>query len=314
MRLLVVADRAGDVPAPARAADVAAAWRDTHPGDEVATLALADGGAGLLDAIAGPSDTWLTTEAAGPHGHPVEAAVLLRADGTAVVEAARVASAAVAPDGRVDVQFATTYGVGELVQAALDTGAHRVAVGVAGVAAVDGGAGALTGMGFRLRVADGSGLKIGVADLDRVRTVERGWAEVPDDLEVVVLADTDAALAQAAAALQHAGEVDAAMHEQIAAALAAWGPVAERDLDAAGAAGRDGAGAGGGLAFGLAAALHAVIRPAVEVVAGWQGLDPALAAADGVLVAAAPDGPVHRYVTDRAVAAGVPVVPGPPGA
>ncbi|MFA9429280.1 glycerate kinase [Egicoccus sp. AB-alg2] len=300
MRVLVVAERADGRSAPQVAAEVARAWHEHRPQDALAALPLSDGGPGLLDVVGDARDTWVTTEVAGPHGHPVEAAFLLRPDGTAIIEAARAAAPSLAPGGQADLTLTTSFGAGELVQAALDTGARRLVVGVAGLAAADGGAGALTGLGFRLRVEDGSGLKIGGGDLHRIRRVERGWAQVPDGVEVVVLADTEADLTGAPATLP--AEVVVADEQRAAAtaALATWRTVVERDLDCPGLGASPGAGAGGGLAFGLAAALRAAIRPAAVGVWDLQGGDGRLQDCDGMVVVADPGGAVHRHAAARA--------------
>jgi glycerate 2-kinase len=274
----------GTLTAREAAVAIAAGWREARPGDAIVLVPMSDGGEGLLDVVATPEDTWVTTEVAGPHGHPVDAALLLRADGTAVVESAAACGLHLVPEHRRDPGLATTYGVGQLLDAARDVGAERILVGLGGSATVDGGSGALTGLGFRLTVADGSGLKIGADDLHRVAGAERGWSEDWGGTEVVLLADVPHVLADAAPVF---GPQKGASHAQIAeltAALATWADVAERDL--AGAAHRDepGSGAAGGLGFGLRCALPRArwVRGADEV-AQLVGLDERLRGADLVV-------------------------------
>lgn len=307
-QVVVVAEAVDGIAAGLLAEAFAVAWRAGHPQDVVTTLAVSDGGPGLLDAIARPEDTWLVAEVSGPLGHPVEAALLLRPDGTAVVESARAAAAGLAPDGVAPVLRATTFGVGELLDAAREAGAHRIAVGVGGVAAVDGGAGALTGLGFRLRVEDGSGLKIGGEDLHRVATVEPGWSSDWSDHEVVVLTDVARPLAEAADVLPSGVRVDAGDRNRLADALARWAEVAGRDLAAAPLALRPGAGAGGGLAFGLAAGLGGALRPAVDTVWELQGGPSRFDDGTLVVLAARADGAVREFVSARAAESAVTVL------
>lgn len=299
-QVLVVAEGVAEVPAGVVADVLAATWRENHVHDGVATVAVSDGGPGLLDAVARPEDTWLVTEVAGPLGHPVEAALLLRPDGSAVVEAARAAAPDLAPDAVAPVLRATTYGVGELLDAAREAGAVRILVGVAGVAAVDGGSGALNGLGFRVRADDGSGLKIGGQDLPRVSGVEPGWSVDWSDVEVAVLTDAARPLAEAADDLPSGARVDAGDLEHLAAGIARWGEVVGRDLAAAPLVLRPGAGAGGGLAFGLAAGLGAALRPAVDTVWRLQGGPERFPDGMLVLVAARPEGAVHDFAVRRA--------------
>lgn len=281
-----------------------AAWRAVRPDDVVTSVPWSTGGTGLLDLVARPDDRVVPVEVAGPHGHPVEAAVRLRTDGTAVVEAAPTGGGDAVPGGTVAWAHATSYGVGQLLDAARSAGARRLVVGTADVPAVDGGAGAVTALGYRVTVADGSGLKIGGEDLARVAAVDRGWSADWSDVDVVVLTDTDASLLDAAA---HAGP-DAS---RVGAALEAWADVAERDLpgdvhrDVVGTAG------GGGLAFGLAAALPgATLAPAAPEIARLAGPGTWLDEAELVVVPGPVGGDLARQVASAVAARVVTVTEG----
>lgn len=316
MKVVIAPDSFGGTLRPRQAATaIAEGWLLARPDDELVAVPLSDGGEGLLDAISSPSDTWLTTEACGPMGHPLDTGLLLLADGTAVIESALACGLALTDPARRTPLQATTYGVGELLGAARDAGARRILVGLGGSATVDGGAGALTGMGFRLRVADGSGLKIGGADLHRVTSAELGWARDDwDAVELTYLADVTTPLDGAVRSF--ALQKGAMPHDldTLEAGLAAWADVAERDL-AGGRSLRDGAGTGaaGGLGFGLAAALGGEIVAGASFVADLVGLEDAIADADlvvtgeGRLDATTAEGKVVAEVLRRAEAAGVPV-------
>ncbi len=121
-----VADAIGRAAAPAR-------WRcDRVP--------LADGGEGTLLALGGPNRETTVT---GPLGDPVQAA--WRFDGTtAVIEMAEASGLLLVggAEGNDPIAAATT-GVGELVMAAVESGAKRIIIGVGGSATTDGGLGAL---------------------------------------------------------------------------------------------------------------------------------------------------------------------------
>jgi glycerate 2-kinase len=316
MKVLVAPDGfGGTLSAGEAAAAIAAGWSAARPDDELVLRPMSDGGEGLLDVLATSRDTWLVTEVAGPQGHPVEAALLLLQDGSAVVESAAACGLHLLPVDRRDPMLATTYGVGELLDAARDAGARRVLVGLGGTAAVDGGAGALTGLGFRLRAADGSGLKIGADDLPRIDRIERGWAADWSGIEVELLADVTTPLADAAARF---GPQKGATPEQVVrltGALDRWAAVVERDLAAdAGLRATPGSGAAGGLGFGLAAALGARWLPGSATVARLVGLDRALEQADlvvtgeGRLDATTSEGKVVAEVARLARARGLPIL------
>lgn len=115
------------------AAEQAGATADAVP--------MADGGEGTLEVLGGANRTTTVT---GPLGDPVEAPWRLHRQ-TAVVEMARASGLALVAGGAEanDPLGATTYGTGELIEAAVERGARRVLVGVGGSATTDGGLGAL---------------------------------------------------------------------------------------------------------------------------------------------------------------------------
>jgi glycerate 2-kinase len=301
VRVLVAVDGAGFAGPWRVARAIGDGWERARPGDEVRLHPLSDGGPGLLDAVEAAGDSRVEVEVAGPLGHPVDAAVLVRPDGTAVVEAAMACGAGAAPEGNLDPLAATTYGVGQLLAAARDTGARRVLVGDAGCVAPDGGAGALMGLGFRITVEDGSGVKIGAGELSRVAAVERGWSASWDDVEVVVLAGGT----RPGAAPQAGSDATAAT---LARGHRRWARVASRDLRPNDAAS---AGEPGGVAFGLALALGAAVVSGPAAVAELVGLEDAIAAVDLVVAVDPDDGPpspVAGHVRDLAAAAATPAV------
>ncbi len=114
------------------AAEQAGATADAVP--------MADGGEGTLEVVGGANRITTVT---GPLGDPVDAPWRLHRH-TAVVEMARASGLALlgGPEAN-DPLGATTYGTGELIEAAVERGARRVVVGVGGSATTDGGLGAL---------------------------------------------------------------------------------------------------------------------------------------------------------------------------
>jgi glycerate kinase len=321
VQVVIAADRIAGLPAERVGVAVARGWGRSRPDDDVVVRPLSDGGPGLLDVLAarvhaatatgdGP---WarLEVEVADARGLPTTTSALL-GDGRAWVEAAAICGWEVLADEPARVATATSHGVGELLDAVRAHGATDIVVGTGGVAALDGGAGALTGLGFRLAVADGSGLKVGAVDLPRVAAIGRDWvAEGWSDVAVTVLADDDTPVGGAVAAALDAPPPGLAVEDleptpsELAAGLARFVTVAEDALDADGLGADPGTGAGGGLAFGLAAGLGAVVRAGAAVVADAVGLDELLRGADLVVVAgraAAGRGPasVAAHVHQRA--------------
>jgi glycerate kinase len=101
---------------------------------------MSDGGEGFIDALGGPNRTMTVT---GPLGDLVEAPWRFAHD-RAVIEMAAASGLTLVGGGEGnDAMSASTYGTGELIATAVESGAKRVLVGVGGSATTDGGLGAL---------------------------------------------------------------------------------------------------------------------------------------------------------------------------
>jgi len=224
MKVLVAPDRFGVELAAAEAADaVALGWARSAPYDEMDLLPLSDGGPGFLDVLHGALGGEIgVVTVRGPLGDPVPAR-LLRVAGTAYVESAEAVGLHLVDPGRRDPVGASSYGVGELVVAAAASGATRVVVGVGGTATTDGGRGL-------------------IAALD-------GHRDALADVELVAATATDAPLmghSGAAHGFAAGKGADRAAREQLETALREWATQTDGGL-----AVRPGAGAGGGIGFGL---------------------------------------------------------------
>lgn len=285
MQVVVAPDGFGGTLRPGEAAAaIADGWSDARPMDRVTTVPLSDGGEGLLDVLRRlePDARAEQVEVAGPDARPRLATLLRLSDGTAVIETADVCGLAlVAPEARRPLE-ATSYGVGQLLRHAVATGARSIVVGLGGTAVVDGGSGALNGLGLRLRTADG-GLRIGATELGDCIAVEPGRLGWPAEVEVTLLRDTELPLAAAATRFAAQKGVPADRIPALAEGLAAWGAVVARTFPDRPGPDAPGTGAAGGLGFALAAALGARSVPGAAWVADRSGLDAAVAAADLVI-------------------------------
>ncbi len=316
MRVVIAPDSFGGTLDPVEAAQaIAAGWREARPDDDVILRPMSDGGEGMLVALEralvedGQVVERRTTEVVDPRGLAVDADWLLVDDGrTAVIESALACGLALVADDRRDPRMTTTWGVGQLLTAAATAGASRVLVGLGGSATVDGGAGALSGLGFRVTVGDGSGLKIGGEDLPRVASIAPGWVDpaVHALEEVVVLADVQTVLADAAATYGPQKGADDAAVAHLAGGLEVWAEVVETTFGCPGLRHQPGTGAAGGLGFALAAALGARIVPGAAELGALIGLGKAIEGADlvvtgeGRLDATSQDGKVVGLVSSQA--------------
>ena len=279
MRVLVAPDKfGGTLSAPEAAAAIADGWREVAPNVDVEMLPLSDGGPGFLDAL----ETALGGErrharVRGPLGDAVDASVLVVGD-TAYVESAQAAGLQLVPASDRDPRAATTYGVGELVALAAIPGVFRVVVGLGGTATNDGGAGLWAALGAQpteLLAAGGAAL----AALTDVFP--------PHQLSVSLVAATDVdnpLLGPNGASAVYGPQkgADRAAVLDLDDALRRWADVVEARTGLIGLRDRPGAGAAGGLGFGLLA-LGATVTSGFGTVADAVRLSERVAAADLVI-------------------------------
>jgi glycerate kinase len=147
MRILVAPDSfGGAVTAVEAARAIAAGWQAHAPADDLVLAPMSSGGAGLvgvIEASLGGELLAVTVRGADVDGGEVPATVLM-VDDVGFVESAQACGS---DAGRRDPETATSYGVGQLVAAAVDAGARRVVVGLGDSAVGDGGAGMLAALG-----------------------------------------------------------------------------------------------------------------------------------------------------------------------
>ncbi|MGW3940905.1 glycerate kinase family protein [Streptomyces phaeochromogenes] len=320
--------------AQAAADAIAAGVRRVVPDAEVDLIPLVDGGEGTARALASATGGRLVAlPATGPLGEPVGTHFALLGTGsgtgsgsgigsgsagTAVVEMAAVAGLSLVPHGLRDPGATTTYGVGELIRAALDTGVRRILVGCGDSGTSDGGAGALQALGARLLDEDGFELPRGGRELTRLHHIDpKGLDPRLAHTELLVACNPYNVLCGERGVARVFGPqkgATPAQVEELSAGLENWAYVLTRDLPVTcDLYGGPGTGASGGLGAGLAA-LGARLLPRFEVLLDHLDLDARLARADLVLTAEGaldhqtPRGKVPAEVARRAKLNGRPVL------
>ncbi len=303
MRVLIAFDKFKDaLTAPAACAiahDVIATERPDWVSD---ACPLADGGegfAGILTAAA--RGRWVEVEATGPRGQRapagfglVEVAQLNDATRTrlelgtartlAVIEMASASGLQSLAPAERDPWQTDTRGTGELIRAAIEAGAEAILLGVGGSATHDVGVGALTALGWQALRADGSPI---------TRVCPAGWSElsqlIPGELTLPpiriacdvsnpLLGPRGAATVFGPQKGLQAGDRDRLESETARVAQLIGQAVARPGLEAT-----SGAGAAGGIAYGLLTAAQARLVPGFDLVEDWLDLSGRIAAADLVI-------------------------------
>src|ERR1700694_5717538 len=164
----------GTLTAPQAASAIARGVREVFPEAEIVEIPVADGGDGTMEALgAANRGEYRRARVEGPLGDPVEARFgLIDSGSTAVVELATASGLILIPPERRDPRRASTYGFGQLLQAALDAGPSRVIAGIGGSATNDAGAGMAQALGYRLLDAAGHDLPRGGAALAHLERID----------------------------------------------------------------------------------------------------------------------------------------------
>lgn len=303
------------------AAAIAAGIRNAAPATHIHSAPLVDGGEGTTVALVQATGGSLhPVEVRGPLDTPVRAAVgILGGSGprTAVLEMAAAAGLRLVPRELRDPLRTSTYGVGELIRAALDLKAERILVGCGDSGTNDGGAGMAQALGARLLRADGSTIGRGgaaLAELDQIDLagLDPRLAKVPID----VACNIHNLLCGPRGVARVFGPQKGASAETVArldAALEHYAALLQRDT------GHDvfsmpGGGASGGLGAGLQALLGAQLHPRYDIIMRYLEFEQRLAEVELVITAEGgideqtPYGKIPAEVARRAQPYGLPVI------
>lgn len=274
--------------APEVATAIEAGFREVFPDAEYVKLPMADGGEGTVAALVSATGGELReTSVTDPLGGRITAHFGLTGDGaTAIIEMAAASGLALVLPPRRNPLVTTSHGTGELITAALDTGARHFIIGIGGSATNDGGAGMLQAMGVRL--LDGDGKESGpgggnLAQLDRIDVTDLDTLLAECRIEVACdvtnpLTGPDGASAvygpQKGATPEMVATLDGNLRHFAACIREQLGIEVETV---------PGVGAAGGMGAALIAFLKAQLRPGIDIVMEAAGLDAAVRDADLVI-------------------------------
>jgi glycerate kinase len=295
MRIVVAPDKfKGTLTALQAARAMAAGVAQAAPAAEVRLLPVADGGEGTAAAFLAAGAREVHTTVSGPLGDPVNASWAQKGH-VAVIESAQANVLVLVVATPATSLSATTFGVGELVRAALDAGCTEIVLAVGGSATTDAGVGMAQALGVVVADAAGAPLPLGGGSLLGLASID------PTTLDprlrttaVTVACDVDNPLtgASGAAAVygrqKGAGPAELEILErglrrfaEVAATLPKATLPGGKQL--AGLAAVPGGGAAGGLAAGAIAFLGGRLTSGAELVLGLIGADDAMTGADLVL-------------------------------
>ncbi len=246
-----------------------------YPDAEIAIVPIADGGEGTVQALVDATGgTLIQRTVTGPLGEPVAAFFGILGDShTAAIEMAASSGLPLVPPERRNPRLTTTYGVGELIHAALEYGCRHFIIGIGGSATNDGGAGMAQALGAKLTTDAGNEIERGGSALSTLAhiTTDRMDARL-HECTFAVACDVTNPLCGPEGASAVYGPQKGATPEMVAeldAALAHYAQIIEQDLHIS-VKDLPGAGAAGGLGGAVASMAKRYALP-VLALAGSLG-------------------------------------------
>ncbi|HUB25358.1 MAG TPA: glycerate kinase [Tepidisphaeraceae bacterium] len=287
MHIVVAPDKFKGSLSAAKVCDgIAAGWRTVDADSTLDLCPVADGGEGIVLALVGATGgRFVTRRVTGPLPEmKVDATFGILGDGkTAVIEMAAASGLALIPVDQRNPAATTTFGTGELMAAAAEMGAEKIIVGLGGSATMDGGIGAAQACGLPVLLADGEPSAetdpLTGADVEKVVFIKHGRGGKVDRAKIEAACDVTNPLCGPSGAAAVFGPQKGATAEQIGWFDRMLRRLAERNGKTS-VAEMPGAGAAGGMGFGLAAFFGATLRPGFELVASAVRLEDRLRSAD----------------------------------
>ena len=142
------------------ASAIESGFQNVFPEAEIIKIPIADGGEGTVDAmVRATNGSFEFSEVEGPMGDNTRAKWgMLGNSKTAVIEIAEACGLHLVSANKRNPMAASSYGVGQLVIAALDKGAKKIIIGLGGSSTNDGGYGFLRAIGVQFLDSKGNEL------------------------------------------------------------------------------------------------------------------------------------------------------------
>lgn len=258
------------------------------PDAEVIVKPLADGGEGTTDAlIEGMNGERIDLTVTGPMHTPVDAYCgYLKDTNTAVMEMASAAGITLVPDSEKNPLLATSYGVGEMINDAIQRGCRNFIIGIGGSVTNDGGIGMLKALGVRFLDENGEDAGEGGQALAKVARIDvSGMNPLLKECHIQVACDVNNPLCGENGSTYVYGPqkgVTEDMKKTLDETMAHFARVTSETLE------NDymntpGAGAAGGLGYAFLAYTGAALTPGIELILDAVGLEEELSGADVVV-------------------------------
>jgi glycerate 2-kinase len=259
-----------------------------YPNAEYRLIPMADGGEGTVEALVAVTDgNIIHTQVTGPLGNTVEAHYGILGNGTtAIIEMASASGLHHVTHEQRNPCTATSRGTGELIRHALDAGVRHIIIGLGGSATNDGGAGMMMSLGAGLHDQQGSPIADGGAGLLNLASIDLSDLHpAVSECTFEVACDVDNPLLGEKGATAVFGRQKGATAQDLVTLEKALthfsNVVAQSNLGDH--RHKQGAGAAGGMGFGIMTFMQASFRPGINIVVEATHLAEAVQDADLVI-------------------------------
>ena len=254
---------------------------------DIVKIPVADGGEGSVDAfLAAMGGEKVKIKVKGPFFNEIDSFYgIIEGGKTAVIEMA-AASGLPLVEGKANPSKTTTYGVGQLMEDALNKGCKKIIIGLGGSSTNDAGCGAAAALGVKFYDKDGKEfIPTGGTLKDVFRIDKSNLNPLLKNVEIITMCDIDNPLYGENGAAYIFGPqkgADENMVKELDAGLRHIAGVIEKDMGEK-IAGQKGAGAAGGMGAGMVAFFGSKLQMGIETVLDTVKFDELLSDADLVI-------------------------------
>ncbi|MDA9801959.1 glycerate kinase [Candidatus Pseudothioglobus singularis] len=253
------------------ASAIESSFQNVFPEAEIIKIPIADGGEGTVEAMVRATDgSFEFSEVEGPMGNTTSAKWgMLGNSKTAVIEIAEACGLHLVQANKRDPMTASSFGVGQLVVAALDKGAKKIIIGLGGSATNDGGYGFLRAIGVQFLDSEGNELNGHFETLSLLSDINFNHIDTRiKNTSIEIACDVDSPLlGEKGASKVFATQKGASnkMIEELESIMTHYYEIISSQLGSQ-LNDRPGFGAAGGLGFGISAFINSELKSGINIV------------------------------------------------
>ena len=253
------------------ASTIESSFQNVFPEAEIIKIQIADGGEGTVEAMVRATDgSFEFSEVEGPMGNITSAKWgMLGNSKTAVIEIAEACGLHLVQANKRNQMTASSFGVGQLVVAALDKGAKKIIIGLGGSATNDGGYGFLRAIGVQFLDSEGNELNGHFETLSLLSDINFNHIDTRiknTSFEIACYVDNPL-LGEKGASKVFAAQKGASnkMIEELESIMTNYYEIISSQLGSQ-LNDRPGFGAAGGLGFGISAFINSELKSGINIV------------------------------------------------